>query len=275
MDKFRLIKPTDDEIDFYCSLWDRSCKIKERKLFTAGDTTKIDIESLLFDGKDTKYIDEDNRIREYIEKEEYGSAVETIDKVYSTQLKQRNGLEETKQLINNLVKGIRDEINEVRNSGDIIESYKNRGRIVDKIAKSNKTDVNNRYSFATKFCSFLAPDLFPIFDSISSTLIYSYQTDPVGSKKKNKVSKENMGLYSYYLYIYDQFIENYEITKCYKMVDVFLWMYGKAISNYWDNLGIITYSTSLYTSSDNKRAESIIEKMEESLKSDKKTQNNA
>lgn len=275
MDKFILIEPTDTEIDFYVKLWKRECDEDNHQLFTAGDTKEIDIASLLFNDKDTNYFIKDDGIGKMIKKKNYSLAVKTIDDVYSTQLK--DGLKDAQDLINKkLVNQIRNEIKKVRNVEDKKESYKCRGKIVDLIADGKKQGTNNRYSFATKFCSFLAPDLFPIFDSISSSLIYQYLTEPVGDYRESfKVSKSSMGLYSYYLYVYDKFVEKYRINRGYKKVDIFLWMYGKAISNYWDNLGIITYSTSLYTSSDNKRAKSIIRKMEKSLESDKKTQNNA
>lgn len=118
-----------------------------------------------------------------------------------------------------------------------------RNEIINIIANGN--GQSNRYSFATKICSFGWPDLFPIFDSIASTLLYSYLC------VEYDIKKEYLGLYRYYLEAYDVFMRDFPQLGGYLPTDKFFWLYGKALSNLMNNTNIVRFSSVSYIPEDN------------------------
>lgn len=130
---------------------------------------------------------------------------------------------------------------------------------VDDRLKSGKTDVNlvneiayrrdaiqkendifpATYSFATKYCSWHRPDLYPIADSYSKGMLYyinekenffdynkitSYNTKVTSLAAKTKFLND----YENYLEVYDKFIEKFGLKDLdYKTIDQYLWMYAQ------------------------------------------------
>ena len=108
-----------------------------------------------------------------------------------------------------------------------------RRKIVDTIATINKIDsinAKNIYSFATKFCNFVSPTKYPIYDRYSATLIYKYLQIKKADVCGERVCYYKMGNYSYYISAYDKFIEEYDLDRfSYKEIDEYLWSYGKLL----------------------------------------------
>ena len=152
-------------------------------------------------------------------------SVITLDSIYHTRLdnpfKTSHAIFELNQRI--------DFFSMIRDSG-----Y-DRRTIIDYIASINKRFDNNEkyiYSFATKFCSFISPNRFPIYDQYSSTLLYEYLKNLNCNICNQPLCRSNMGDYSYYISAYDCFIAHYRLDKfSYKEIDRFLWSYGKIIEN--------------------------------------------
>ena len=84
------------------------------------------------------------------------------------------------------------------------------------------------YSFATKYCSFHAPNKYPIYDSYVQDLLYKFQ-------KKYKFypciithkSITDYSQYPEYKKIVDCFITRFELNCSYKELDQYLWTMGK------------------------------------------------
>lgn len=88
----------------------------------------------------------------------------------------------------------------------------------------------NRFVFASKYCAFVSPDGFPIFDAIVGKTLTWFQ-------KHYSFYKENLylrldkdreeGNYHNYVDIIDAFIQHFELSNCsYREVDKFLWIVG-------------------------------------------------
>ena len=91
-----------------------------------------------------------------------------------------------------------------------------------------KKTGNYIYSFATKLCNRFRPDLFPIYDRFVVGLLSVYM----------KVPRTPMGKYSEFCKIYNDFIRKTEWCpkrpddeKKYKIIDTFLWTYGRVLAN--------------------------------------------
>ena len=106
----------------------------------------------------------------------------------------------------------------------------------DKIKSSGKNEY--AYSFATKFCNHVFPELFPIYDSYVAGMLIWYREN---KKYFNKLDEEcfdfdnsSLGKYERFLEIYKTFRSllkiNTEIT--YAQMDHFLWTYAKIIEAY-------------------------------------------
>ena len=103
--------------------------------------------------------------------------------------------------------------------------------VIDSITEINRqgknTSYNNKiYSFATKFCSFINPSSYRIFDRFSSNLLYMFL-----SIKGDDIELKQLGKYSYFIQKYGDFLEKYELPKDKNRdIDIFLWMYGKVLA---------------------------------------------
>jgi len=101
--------------------------------------------------------------------------------------------------------------------------------VVDQIAnltiKTKKKEKKRRnYSFATKYCSFHQPDLFPIYDSIVDKILKAYQrqdkfsSQPLGDLKGYRRFKE----------VLEDFVKRYDLRGLgFRELDCFLHDYGK------------------------------------------------
>jgi hypothetical protein len=121
---------------------------------------------------------------------------------------------------------------------DVIDKLMAKGNptVVHRIAlvKHGKRNPINHFSFATKYCSFHYPELYPIFDSLVYSVLYKFRD--VGSTglfsksaimdKKWTPKKGARCGYALYKKIYDHFIELYATNfneKDYKTIDRYLW----------------------------------------------------
>lgn len=126
------------------------------------------------------------------------------------------------------------------------------------IRKDKKTYVKSRtyYVFATKFCSFHQPKLFPIVDSTVRKLLCDFLNGKKGDHACTDRSKPSITLtklscidqYSLYKEAVCMFMKWYESLganeeyrlRCFKKADMFLWTYNK----YWDDVQRIIEETS-------------------------------
>lgn len=97
--------------------------------------------------------------------------------------------------------------------------------LIDEIAKvkiGNK--VRRNYSFATKYCGWHLPEIYPIYDSYVDNLLWEYQkVDNFAAFKRNQLLD-----YPNYKKLVEQFRSYYGLTQFrFKELDKFLWLYGK------------------------------------------------
>lgn len=97
--------------------------------------------------------------------------------------------------------------------------------VVDVIACIELNGKRRRnYSFATKYCHWHRPDVYPIYDSYVERLLWAYQQQDGFARFR----REDLQDYLCYKMIHDQFKQHYGInTFTTKQVDQFLWGYGK------------------------------------------------
>ncbi len=105
--------------------------------------------------------------------------------------------------------------------------------LVNEIATVTIRDKTRRnYSFASKYCSWHLPEIYPIYDSIVEQMIWIYQK----SDRFTHFYRYELQNYVRYWGIMALFREFYGLDKfTFKEIDRFLWSYGR------DFLGI-TYS---------------------------------
>jgi hypothetical protein len=97
--------------------------------------------------------------------------------------------------------------------------------LVDEIATVKvHGKIRRNYSFASKYCSWHAPHIYPIYDSFVDRLLWAYQ------KQENFATfkREELLRYVRYREILDKFREHYALKQFgYKDLDKFLWLYGR------------------------------------------------
>jgi len=96
-------------------------------------------------------------------------------------------------------------------------------RLVDGLADAIASKTKKRQlSFASKYCSFHHPDIYPIYDSKAKKLVATYLKD----KGHEINAKDFEQKYSLFIEKLDLFIEEYGLQEfSYKEIDIFLWMY--------------------------------------------------
>ena len=238
MSEIRLIKPDSSIIGFYKEIWEGNMlKSYSTRLLYYGEIDSIitfitidDVRPLVYKQHpdesgffNTAFKDADDFINEAVKKAredgDFSDVVTRINAKYHTHTPRS-----VVDTLNSNWNDILFKITEVKSEKDNVKSRNKRNTIIDIIADGNGNP--NRYSFATKFCSFIEPDLFPIFDSFSSTMLYAYLKEA-----GYNIDKDNLGLYFYYLEAYDVFKEEFNLQEeTYKKIDEFLWLYGTAIS---------------------------------------------
>ena len=97
--------------------------------------------------------------------------------------------------------------------------------LVDELAIVNVRGKTRRnYSFASKYCSWHAPKIYPIYDSFVDQLLLAYQKQD----KFTVFKREELRQYAHYREVLDKFREHYELMQFgYKDLDKFLWLYGR------------------------------------------------
>ncbi len=101
--------------------------------------------------------------------------------------------------------------------------------VVDKIATITlRGKIKRNYSFATKYCSWHRPDIYPIYDSFVAQLLWAYrQRDHFAEFKP----AELWWHYHCYKDIIEQFRAYYSLDQFnFKELDKFLWKYSKEVS---------------------------------------------
>ena len=251
MSEIRLIVPDDKTIEFYNSIW-KGKRLNSYKadIFRYGDEliTVEDVRELVYDktqsGKlDNKmYVRGDVKIyaeiRNARKSKDYAGVVSKINGIYHTRAESA-----VTNVLNKEIDIIKKSIENLKSEDNIEEFRKGRYEIIDTIADGK--GKKNRYSFATKFCSFLEPKLFPIFDSVSSTLLVAFLKD-FGCK----IDKDILGQYSDFIKSHDAFQEkiiNPDNPKewNYKEIDRFIWLYGRVVSKYMERAGLTIAFTSV------------------------------
>lgn len=97
--------------------------------------------------------------------------------------------------------------------------------LVEDIANTpNK--MKNAYSFASKYCSWHKPDVYPILDSYAKGVLYKMNKEYgfMPQFTKNDISYS----YLFYCKVYDNFIKYFNLQNYnLKQIDRFLWLFGK------------------------------------------------
>lgn len=99
--------------------------------------------------------------------------------------------------------------------------------VVDEIATITLKGKRHRnYSFATKYCSWHRPEIYPIFDSYVERLLWAYrQQDHFANYKRGE-----MWHYPRYVGAIEQFRTHYGLSEfSFKELDKFLWQYGMEV----------------------------------------------
>ncbi len=82
------------------------------------------------------------------------------------------------------------------------------------------------YSFASKYCSWHAPDAYPIYDSYVERLIWAYAIQ----QRFDQFERADLQDYPKYRNVIDSFREHYGLELFdFKSLDKFLWSYGKEL----------------------------------------------
>lgn len=145
------------------------------------------------------------------------AAVFLLDSIYSTQLSR---FDKIFQLSEHLYRLIKDE-----DLLEKIEHPKDLPAIVDSISKRSGSDRKN-YSFATKFCSRLNPEEFPIYDRYVDMLLKKYR-GKIEERTNKKLTSFDLRKYEVFLSVYEDFRQAFDLHKTYKEIDMFIWTYGK------------------------------------------------
>jgi hypothetical protein len=99
--------------------------------------------------------------------------------------------------------------------------------VVDEIARITlKGKQKRNYSFATKYCSWHRPEVYPIFDSYVERLLWAYRhQDRFAEYKRGET-----WYYPRYVEIIKQFRAHYGLSEFgFKELDKFLWQYGMEV----------------------------------------------
>ena len=102
---------------------------------------------------------------------------------------------------------------------------KNDLTLVDKISKKSK-ELRNReiYSFASKYCSFHKPEVYPIFDSRNEIILNYY-------KKEMQRIKFNLRDYDNYMNVINLYKTTFGLEQfTYKEIDRFNWLFCNIVS---------------------------------------------
>lgn len=139
--------------------------------------------------------------------------VKTLNVLYHTHLWQENIIDIEQFLIQ---------------GGEVFESKILSGNM-DTVAALADRNNRNCFVFATKYCSFVNPDEYPIYDSlVSNVLYYLHNRKPLLEGKLSfEMIRQNRD-YKTFKDIVDMFKKQYGLENCsYREIDKFLWLVGK------------------------------------------------
>lgn len=90
----------------------------------------------------------------------------------------------------------------------------------------DKHYCRNNYCFATKYCSFHRPDIYPMFDAYICNMLKKYQS--AYSFTLLDITDAKMKDYLFFAAVINDFKTFFRLTGCsVKSIDMFLWQYGK------------------------------------------------
>lgn len=109
---------------------------------------------------------------------------------------------------------------------------------VKKTKNSYKEEMNGLYSFATKYCAWHEPDIYPIVDSYTKGVLYRIYHDnecfrnhiEEHNPQITKLTQNSLNDYRNYYSIYTglrDYLEKLNIVISFKDLDIFLWSYGE------------------------------------------------
>ncbi len=125
-------------------------------------------------------------------------------------------------------KHIREIIDFLKGEGSSFEEmiHKDDPTVVKKLAERNSI---NCFVFATKYCSFVEQNKYPIYDSlVARVLMYFHKQRPLIDGNLNFEEIRKNADYETFKNIVDEFRRQYCLERCsYKDIDKFLWLVGK------------------------------------------------
>lgn len=150
--------------------------------------------------------------------------ISIINQIYSTRVKNIDTYWLAKHITNN-----GEKLEECIASKDLDSRITAVSIIADSKKSSDEriSQMNNHYSFATKYCSFHKPEKFPIYDSYISAVVKANADKGICGKVTNITSFNSYGKLCESL---EQLRECFEKTLkkiSVKMFDQFLWLYFK------------------------------------------------
>lgn len=149
----------------------------------------------------------------------------------------------SKEIIKSRIRKL-NSVYHTRLNGDDIEKiatflYSQGERFEDRIKEKNYMTVkelasrganNMVFSFATKYCAFVCPDSYPIFDSMVIKVLNYFQREGhffVADRYLKLDNIRSTGNYQDFVQIMNSFILYYGLNNCsYREVDKFLWLVG-------------------------------------------------
>lgn len=145
----------------------------------------------------------------------YSTNLRFNDKTLSADKDSKSGIIEVARVILNIT-----DFDERVKNGDI--------KLVDQIVNTAKQDKSMKsvYSFATKYCSFHNPKVYPICDSFVKEELKYYRNQKVNEFKFKNEDLEN---YSGFVNVVNIFMNKFNLIDKYtiKQVDQYLWLVGK------------------------------------------------
>jgi hypothetical protein len=100
--------------------------------------------------------------------------------------------------------------------------------LVDEIARIEiREETRNNYSFATKYCHWHQPELYPIYDSYVDNLLWRYRKQDGFMT----FTQAELRQYPRYKQIIEGFKDHYGLLQFkFKELDKFLWVYGRELA---------------------------------------------
>ena len=217
----QLLTPNPELVDIFNSFWPNPPAQLCMKLFEDGE--EIDISDYIpqFSDYSTKdaLINIHKNVLDFLEQ---------INSTYSTRV---NDVFKINQKLREI--GILDK--------NTFKSFVSEGRLSlpEFVNLCKQATGKYTYSYATKVFSFIDPSRFPIIDSFVVTMLSEYDYEGDGKTLRTK-----WGDYSAFKANYDCFMRAFGLENyTYKQIDRFLWTYGKILSDYWSNMGVLSFES--------------------------------